>query len=78
MAIHNSHLSILKQIKLSWSILSDHLESINSTYHLMLFNTSSKQFVLFKIKIDNQKFDQVERYCLLAWHSHDSQIMDLY
>lgn len=78
MAIHNSHLSILKQIKLSWSILSDHLESINSTYHLMLFNTSSKQFVLFKIKIDNQKFDQVERYCLLARHSHDSQIMDLY
>lgn len=73
MVIHDSHFSILKQIKLSRDTLSDHLESINSTNQLVFCNSSSKQFVLFKIKIGNHKFDQVERYCLLAWHYHDSK-----
>lgn len=78
MAIHNSNLPILKQIKLSWGTLSDHVESIYSANQLVFFNSSSRQFVFLKIKIENQKFDQVERNCLLPWHYHDSQIMDLY
>lgn len=78
MAILNSNFSSLKKIKLSWSTVADHLESISLTNQLVLRNSSSKQFVLSKVTIDNQELDQVERYNWLGSHYCGSRTMDIH